>query len=135
MAKDRRVRWTDDDDYYLRTRYGFEPISAIARHLGKSEMSVRCYISRKRISPDGPIAKRNLLVMMIERRFRHKEDFTQRRLFYDYTGLTRQRYYALYSGRRVITPEELRKVSEYLGCSCDDLIDARPVSMFTDRDF
>ena len=77
-------------------------------------MSVRLYVLRNRLTT-GRTVKRNLLVEMLQIKFRHIEDFSPTRTFYQETGIGQRRYWDLFFGRKPITSKEYAAVAEYLG--------------------
>ena len=82
----------------------------MGKHLGRSPMSVRLYVLRRKITT-GQLVKRNLLIALLKIKFRHPEDFAPTRLFYNETGIGQRRYWDLYFDNRqleLFTEEELK---------------------------
>ena len=96
-------------------------------------MSVRLYVLRRKLTT-GQLVKRNLLIALLKIKFRHPEDFTPTRLFYNETGIGQRRYWDLYFGRKPITDKEYASVAEYLGVSITESIESRQLELFTEED-
>ena len=131
----RTRRWTDADEAYVRESFGRVSLSDMARHLGRTEMSVRLYCHRKKLVAGGRTVKRNLLVELLRLKFRNLEDFTPSRGFYDFTGLSQKRYWDLFFGRRQIAGDEYCRVAEYLGVTMQEAMASRQLELFGDGSF
>ena len=101
----------------------------MATRLERTEMSVRLYILRNRLTVR-QLIKRNLLLEMLKIKFRHPEDFTPTRLFYKETNINPRRYWDLYFGRKPITGKEYAAVAEYLGVTVQEAFDSRQLDLF-----
>lgn len=101
----------------------------MATRLKRTEMSVRLYILRNRLTVR-QLIKRNLLLEMLKIKFRHPEDFTPTRLFYKETNINQRRYWDLYFGRKPITGKEYAAVAEYLGVTVQEAFDSRQLDLF-----
>lgn len=85
-CKETKKRWTAQETEYIQQNLGKLSLEAMAAHLNRSSMSVRLYVLRKRISPKTAI-KRNILMQMLKTKFRHPEDFSPTRAFYQETNI------------------------------------------------
>lgn len=103
----------------------------MAAYLERSPMAVRLHILHKRLTTP-PKVKRNLLQKLIQQKFRHPEVFTPSRAFYEETGIGQRRWWALYFGRKAITPKEYIAVVNYLGLTVDEALEARQLDLFKD---
>lgn len=127
-------RWTADDAEYVRQHFGRVTLGDMAKHLGRSEMSVRLFVLRKKLPTRGRTVKRNLLVELLNMRFKNLEDFTPSRAFYKETGIGQRRYWDLYFGRKAITGKEYAAVAAYLGVTVQEAIESRQLSLFEDKE-
>lgn len=125
-------RWTGQDADYVRQSLGRVSIEDMAFALGRSPMSVRLFILRKRLSV-GPQVKRNLLIEMLKIKFRHLEDFDPSRNFYEETGIGQRRFWDLYFGRRPITGKEYTAVAAYLGVTLQEAFESRQLELFEEE--
>lgn len=101
--------------------------------LGRSPMSVRLYVLRRKMTT-GQLVKRNLLIVLLKIKFRHPEDFSPTRMFYKETGIGQRRYWDLYFGRKAITWKEYAAVAEYLGVTVREAVDSRQLELFTEEE-
>ena len=122
-------RWTADDAAYIRQHYGRVSLKNMAAHLGRSSMAVRLYILRNRMTT-GRTVKRNLLVELLRIKFRHIEDCSPTRAFYQETGIGQRRYWDLFFGRKPITGKEYTAVAEYLGVTVQEEFESRQLELF-----
>ena len=122
-------RWTADDAAYIRQHYGRVSLKNMAAHLGRSSMAVRLYILRNRMTT-GRTVKRNLLVELLRIKFRHIEDFSPTRAFYQEAGIGQRRYWDLFFGRKPITGKEYTAVAEYLGVTVQEEFESRQLELF-----
>ena len=122
-------RWTADDAAYIRQHYGRVSLENMAAQLGRSSMAVRLYILRNRMTT-GRTVKRNLLVELLRIKFRHIEDFSPTRAFYQETGIGQRRYWDLFFGRKPITGKEYTAVAEYLGVTVQKAFESRQLELF-----
>lgn len=102
----------------------------MARHLGRTERSVRLYCLRHKLTPCGPKVKRNLLVELLKVKFRNLEDFTPSRAFYDSVQMSQKRYWDLFFGRKQIMGEEYVRIAEYLGITMAEALESRQMELF-----
>ena len=123
-------RWSPDDRQYLEANLGKQTYSQMARHLGRTERSVRLYCLRHKLTPGGPKVKRNLLVELLKVKFRNLEDFTPSRAFYDSVQMSQKRYWDLFFGRKQIMGEEYVRIAEYLGITRVEALESRQMELF-----
>ena len=122
-------RWTSQEAEYIRQSLGKISFEDMAAYLGRSPMSVRLFVLRRRMT-SGSLIKRNLLMEMLKLKFRHPEDFTPTRAFYKETGIGQRRWWDLYYGRKSITGEEYTAVAEYLGITIQEAFASRQLELF-----
>ena len=122
-------RWTAQEAEYIQQSLGKVSFEDMAASLGRSPMSVRLFVLRRRMTP-GPLVKRNLLMEMLKLKFRHPEEFTPTRAFYKETGIGQRRWWDLYYGRKPITGKEYTAVAEYLGLTIQEAIESRQLELF-----
>lgn len=132
MKNSKNKRWTQRDNDYILQNFGKVSLKDMAVHLGRSQMSVRLYILRKRLTV-GPTVKRNLLLEMLKIKFRHPEDFNPTRTFYEETGISQRRYWNLYFGRKTISVKEYAAIAEYLGITMQEAFDSRQLDLFEEN--
>ena len=122
-------RWSAEDDAYVRQHLEKISLENMAVYLGRSPMSIRLYILRRRITV-GHVVKRNLLVKLLKIKFRHPENFNPTRDFYRETGIGQRRYWDLFFGRKKITGKEYNALTKYFGVTIDEDLDARQLELF-----
>lgn len=125
-------RWTSQEAEYIRQSLGKISFEDMAAYLGRSPMSVRLFVLRRRMT-SGSLIKRNLLMEMLKLKFRHPEDFTPTRAFYKETGIGQRRWWDLYYGRKSITGEEYTAVAEYLGITIQEAFASRQLELFEEK--
>ena len=130
-AKAKNKRWTKDDAEYIQLNLGKESYEEMAAALKRSPMSIRLYILRKRLTV-GQKVKRNLLIALLNVKFKHPEDFNPNRLFYEETGIGQRRYWDLYFGRKAITGQEYVAVATYFGITPDEAFESRQLDLFNE---
>ena len=81
MGKKGNKRWDSYDEEYVRENLGRLSFEDMGRHLGRSPMSVRLYVLRRKLTT-GQLVRRNLLMALLKIKFRHPEDFSPTRMFY-----------------------------------------------------
>ncbi len=132
MEKLVRKPWSEDDRKFLEEHLGYMTLKDIGDALGRSEMSVRLYVHRKR-SYVGPAAKRNIVQRMLGLRYRHLEDFTPSRAFYNETGIGQKRWWDLYHGRKALRREEYLALAKYLDVTLEEAFESRQLSLFEEE--
>ena len=125
-------RWTAQEAEYIQQSLGKVSFEDMAAYLGRSPMSVRLFVLRRRMTP-GPLVKRNLLMEMLKLKFRHPEEFTPTRAFYKETGIGQRRWWDLYYGRKSITGKEYAAVAEYLGITIQEALESRQLELFEEK--
>ncbi len=125
-------RWTAQEAEYIQQSLGKVSFEDMATYLGRSPMSVRLFVLRRRMTP-GPLVKRNLLMKMLKLKFRHPEEFTPTRAFYKETGIGQRRWWDLYYGRKSITGKEYAAVAEYLGITIQEALESRQLELFEEK--
>ena len=125
-------RWTAQETDYIQQSLGKVSFEDMAAYLGRSPMSVRLFVLRRRMTP-GPLVKRNLLMEMLKLKFRHPEEFTPTRAFYKETGIGQRRWWDLYYGRKPITGKEYTAVAEYLGITIQEALESRQLELFEEK--
>lgn len=125
-------RWTAQEAEYIQQSLGKVSFEDMATYLGRSPMSVRLFVLRRRMTP-GPLVKRNLLMKMLKLKFRHPEEFTPTRAFYKETGIGQRRWWDLYYGRKSITGKEYAAVAEYLGITVQEALESRQLELFEEK--
>jgi hypothetical protein len=125
-------RWTAQETDYIQQSLGKVSFEDMAAYLGRSPMSVRLFVLRRRMTP-GPLVKRNLLMEMLKLKFRHPEEFTPTRAFYKETGIGQRRWWDLYYGRKPITGKEYTAVAEYLGLTIQEAMESRQLELFEEK--
>lgn len=125
-------RWTAQEAEYIQQSLGKVSFEDMAAYLGRSPMSVRLFVLRRRMTP-GPLVKRNLLMEMLKLKFRHPEEFTPTRAFYKETGIGQRRWWDLYYGRKPITGKEYTAVAEYLGITIQEALESCQLELFEEK--
>ncbi|WP_315359274.1 XRE family transcriptional regulator [Prevotella nigrescens] len=133
MGKKGNKRWDSYDEEYVRENLGRLSFEDMGRYLGRSPMSVRLYVLRRKLTT-GQLVRRNLLMALLKIKFRHPEDFSPTRMFYRETGIGQRRYWDLYFGRKPITGKEYSAVAEYFGITVTEGIESRQLELFSEEE-
>lgn len=133
MGKKGNKRWDSYDEEYVRENLGRLSFEDMGRYLGRSPMSVRLYVLRRKLTT-GQLVRRNLLMALLKIKFRHPEDFSPTRMFYRETGIGQRRYWDLYFGRKPITGKEYSAVAEYFGITVTECIESRQLELFSEEE-
>ncbi len=133
MGKKGNKRWDSYDEEYVRENLGRLSFEDMGRYLGRSPMSVRLYVLRRKLTT-GQLVRRNLLMALLKIKFRHPEDFSPTRMFYRETGIGQRRYWDLYFGRKPITGKEYSAVAEYFGITVTETIESRQLELFSEEE-
>lgn len=133
MGKKGNKRWDSYDEEYVRENLGRLSFEDMGRYLGRSPMSVRLYVLRRKLTT-GQLVRRNLLMALLKIKFRHPEDFSPTRMFYRETGIGQRRYWDLYFGRKPITGKEYSAVAEYFGITVTEAIESRQLELFSEEE-
>ena len=78
--------------------------------------------------------KRNLLIRLLQTRFRHLEDFTPSKHFYQETGITPKRFWAIYRGGKPIKGKEYAAIAEYFDISIREALESRQLHLFPEEE-
>lgn len=124
--------WMNWELEFIKSNLEKLTLEDIAKHLHRSEMSVRLYVLRKRL-PYGERVKRNLLLKLLETRFPHPEDFLPTRRFYKEVGIGQRRWWQLYFGREAITGKEYAAVAKYFNVSIEEALESRQLELFEEE--
>lgn len=126
--------WMNWELEFIKSNLEKLTLEDIAKHLHRSEMSVRLYVLRKRL-PYGERVKRNLLLELLKARFPHPEDFLPSRRFYNTVGIGQRRWWQLYFGREAITSEEYAAVAKYLNVSIGEALETHQLELFEEEGY
>ena len=128
MAKN----WTPDEVEFLKYHSKSMTPEQIGYAIGKSEMAVRLYCYRHRISLYETI-KRPMLVELLRIKFGNPEYFKPTREFYKKVKISQKRFSKLRLGYAQPTETELAAVCREFNMSHEEysrLLDARQLSLF-----
>lgn len=126
------MKWSKYEIEYLLDAYKKTSVKDMAYYLGRSEKAVRIKIARLRLRTGN--VKRNLLIRLLQTRFRHVEDFCPSAYFYQETGITPKRFWAIYQGRKAISGKEYAAIADYFNISIKEAIESRQLHLFQDED-
>lgn len=124
--------WSQEDEQYVRDNIGKLTLAQMAEHVYRSELAVKLFIHRNRLSSGNGI-KRNLVLEMLKLRYKHPEDFTPSRKFYNEVKITQRRFWDLFYGRKSITEKEYVALTEYFGITLHEAFETRQLSFFNDE--
>lgn len=125
-------RWSANESNYVHENYKEMTIKDMAKHLNKTEMAVQLYMHRKRLAPnahDGKIIIQELLKL----RFQDLTCFTPTPAFYKAVGITSQRWWNLFYGRKKILQEEYIRICTYFNISLQEAFDAHQLTIWEDN--
>lgn len=123
-------RWKKEEIEYIKASYGAIPLETMAKRLGKTVNAVRLFALRHRLDSNHQLIKENRFKKLLEHRFRHLEDFTPSRYFYQETGINQVRYGDLFYGRKSITPKEYKAVAAYFNITIAEAFDSLQLELF-----
>lgn len=126
------MKWSKYDIEYLQDASKYTSIKDMAYYLGRTEKAVRIKIARLRLRTGN--VKRNLLIRLLQTRFRHLEDFTPSTHFYQETGITPKRFWAIYQGRKPIDGKEYAAIAEYFDISIREALESRQLHLFPEEE-
>ncbi len=130
MQQVKSNRWTEEDIEYITENWGRMSPESMAAHIGKTANAIRLYALRHRLDSNHQLIKENRFKKLLEHRFRHLEDFTPSRYFYQETGINQMRYGDLFYGRKSITPKEYKAVAAYFNITIAEAFDSLQLELF-----
>ena len=130
--KGKDKRWTPNEIEFVNKHLGKMSLDDMSQSLERSSMSVRLFVLRNRLLPQSVI-RRNLLLQLLKKKFKHPEDFCPSRNFYKETGIGQKRFWSLYYGRKAITPKEYRAMADYLGITPEEVFESRQLNLFEEE--
>lgn len=126
-----KPRWTKAQQRYVIKYIHDKPRPQIAKDIGKSELALDLWLHRHRNDPKlSP--KKNLLIQLLQKKFRDITCFSPTRSFLDYVKIGQKRYWAIYKGKEQITEEELKRITEWLEVSLEGIYEARQIELWTE---
>ena len=84
--------WKPEEIKFLNDNIGRLTLADLAERLGKSELAVKLYMHRHRMTI-GPVVKRNLLQELLKIKFGNPKYFQPTREFYADIGITQRRFW------------------------------------------
>ncbi|HRZ99025.1 MAG TPA: hypothetical protein P5084_15825 [Paludibacter sp.] len=121
--------WSQAQIKYVFKHFESKPIPQIAKDVGRSERALRLFLHRHRNDPK-LLPKKNLLIQLIQKKFRDVECFVPSRNFFKFVQIGQKRYWSLYKGTEQITDEELKKIAEYFSVTLEGIYEARQVELW-----
>lgn len=125
-------RWTEEEERYLEDCCEYRAIKDLAYLMGRSESAIRQKLAKMRLRK-GPV-KHNLLIRLLQSRFRHLEDFTPSVAFYQETGIKPRRFWAIYHGRKPIAGKEYAAIADYFNISIREAVETRQLMLFDEEE-
>jgi len=128
MAKN----WTPEEVDFLKEHVTSMTPEQIGLELGKSEMAVRLFCYRHRISFREPL-KRPMLIELLRIKFGNPEYFKPTREFYQKVAISQKRFSKLRLGQAQPTEKELASVCREFNMSHEEysrLLEARQLDLF-----
>ena len=123
--------WSPEDEQFVRDNIGKLTLAQMAEHVSRSELAVKLFIHRNRLAT-GSI-KRNLVIEIMKLRYKHPEDFTPSRKFYNEVHITQRRFWDLFYGRKAISEKEYLALTEYFGITLHEAFKTRQLSFFNEE--
>ena len=124
-----RRRWKPDEIDFLFDNMKRIPISEIASHLGRSEMSVNLFLLRRRTSPR-TVVKNNLILLILKEAFVDPGYFMPNRAFFYAVRIGQKRWWSLYKGVEVATGDECLRVANHLKVPTIRIFNQMQLSLF-----
>lgn len=123
-----KPHWPHAEKEYVLGNLGKLSIEEMASHLGKSTMSVKLFLHRKRKSPRTVVAD-NLLLRLLSIKFINPEYFEPNREFFRAVRIGQKRWWKLYKGVDKVTEEEYIRVAAHLQISLIDSFESRQLNI------
>lgn len=123
-------RWTEQEKELVLGQLGKKTFEEIGREIGRSEMAVKLFVHRHRISPHKRV-KNNILIKLLEVKFGDPKYFNPTRDFYKEVSMTQMRFWALYKGEEQITEKEYKAIREHLNIDAEAAFEARQLNIFS----
>lgn len=127
--KSQKPRWTKSQERYVLKHIHDKPKPQIAKDIGKSELALDLWLHRHRNDPR-LVPKKNLLIQLLQKKFRDISCFVPSRSFFDYVKVGQKRYWAIYKGIEPISEDELKRIAEWLDVSLEGIYEARQVELW-----
>ena len=121
--------WKPEEIKFLNDNIGRLTLADLAERLGKSELAVKLYMYRHRMTI-GPVVKRNLLQELLKIKFGNPKYFQPTREFYADIGITQRRFWDLFHGRKPLTDAEYLKFAKHFNVSLEEAFEARQLNLF-----
>ena len=125
-------RWTPAEQQTVIDNLGKLDFFQIGQLIGKSELAVKLFVHRKRISYTSKV-KTNHLLALLKLKFGHPEYFNPTKNFFRAVGITQMRYWALYRGECTISSEEYKSIREHFELPAEDVIKSRQLDLFEEN--
>lgn len=125
----KKQRWSENQEKFLKENLGKLTIEDIAKELGKSQLAVKLYIHRNRISYK-PSVKRNLVVELFILKFKNPEYFNVTTEFLKAVKINQVRFWKLYRGEERPTDAEYISLAQHLDISLEEAFSSRQLKLF-----
>lgn len=123
--------WSEEHEKFVLENIGKIPFADICEHVGRSEVAVKLFLHRNKISI-GETVKRNLVKELLTLKFVHPEYFNPTRSFYREVGINQMRWWDLFYGRKQITEKEYISLVKHFNVSLEEAFQARQLNLFLD---
>lgn len=122
-------RWSPEEKEFVFNNLGKITPKDMAEYLGKTEMAVNLFLSRKRTSPK-TVVKNNIVLAILQEAFVDPEYFTPNRTFFDAVKIGQKRWWSLYKGVKKATDEECLRIANHLGVDRRIFFENRQLNLF-----
>lgn len=126
-------RWKPEEEYFVQENAGKLTLAEMSAHVGRSPLAVQLYMHRKKIVV-GQTVKRNIVQEMMLIKFRHPENFSPNRAFYQEVGINQMRWWDIYYGRKQITQQEYIALTSYFGITLEEAFKTRQLNLFNNEE-
>lgn len=122
-------RWTEQEKEWVLGQLGKKSFEEIGHGIGRSEMAVKIFVHRHRVSPHNKV-KNNILIQLLKLKFGKPEYFNPTREFYQAVGITQMRFWSLYKGEAQITEKEYIDIRNHLHIDSEVAFHSRQLKLF-----
>ena len=120
--------WSDFEKKFIIENVGKMTVEQMSEEIGRSYTAVKLFIHRHRI-PVGETVKNNLVTKLLSQRYRNIEDFHPSQKFYQSVGITPQRWWNLYLGKKQRSEEEYLFICDYFNITMQEAFECRQLSL------
>lgn len=124
----KKEHWKPAEKQYIIDNIGKLSYREMAKHLRKTEKAIEQYIHRNRIIA-GEKVSRNIVKEILTIKFTNPDYFQPTRVFYDATGISQKRWWALYKGQQQINESEYLRLIDHFDITMKEALQVKQLSL------